>query len=110
MSSAPIDPVAISTGIKQQILANNYRLTLHANLAMAEEEIAVDDLIAALSDSMVLENYPLHQRGACCLVAGQTSAGRNLHVVCTTAQPQFIIITVYEPKPPKWPTPLQRGP
>ncbi len=34
--------------------------------------------------------------------------GRTLHIVCTTAQATLIIITVYEPLPPKWTTPTQR--
>lgn len=29
------------------------------------------------------------------LLAGRTSDGRPLHVVCTTAQPALIVITVY---------------
>lgn len=33
----------------------------------------------------------------------------TLHVVSTTAQPVLVIITVYEPKPPKWVTPTQRS-
>ena len=55
------------------------------------------------------ENYATHRRGACCLVGGTTRAGRPLHIVCTTAQPVLVIITVYEPKPPKWITPIQRS-
>ena len=33
---------------------------------------------------------------------------RPLHVVCTTVRRPLIIITVYEPKPPKWTTPETR--
>jgi hypothetical protein len=57
----------------------------------------------------VLENYPEHRRGACCLLYGRAANGRHLHVVCTTAQPVLIVITVYEPRPPRWITPTQRG-
>jgi hypothetical protein len=31
-----------------------------------------------------------------------------LHVVCTTAGPTLILITVYKPRPPKWVSPTQR--
>ncbi|MBI3972422.1 MAG: DUF4258 domain-containing protein [Chloroflexi bacterium] len=58
----------------------------------------------------MLENYPEHRRGACCLIGGTTSTGRPIHVVCTTARPMLIIITAYEPQPPKWITPTQRRP
>jgi hypothetical protein len=75
---------------------------------MVEEDITLDDTIEALMVGDILENYPQHRCGACCLINGLTDAGRALHVVCTTAQPTLIIITVYEPKPPKWLTPTQR--
>jgi hypothetical protein len=55
-----------------------------------------------------LENYPEHRRGACCLLSGFTHGGRRIHIVCTTARPVLIIITVYEPRPPKWVTPTRR--
>jgi hypothetical protein len=55
-----------------------------------------------------LEHYPEHRRGACCLVNGSTEEGRPLHVVCTTGQPLLILITVYEPRSPRWLTPRER--
>ena len=87
------------------------RVTQHAQQEMAEEEILLEDLLEALrsSSGQLLENYPEHRRGPCCLVNGYTQAGRALHVVCTTAVPLLIVITVYEPKPPKWITPTRRG-
>ena len=73
------------------------------------EGIALDEVFQTLRTGRVLENYPEHRRGACCLVGGSSDAGRPLHVVCTTRNPVLIVITVYEPKPPKWPTPQERG-
>lgn len=35
--------------------------------------------------------------------------GRTLHVVCTINRSPLLIITVYEPKPPKWITPTRRS-
>jgi hypothetical protein len=43
------------------------------------------------------------------LVYGIDQSGRDIHVVCTTAQSRLIIITVYLPVPPKWVSPTQRG-
>ncbi len=99
---------AIVERIRAQADAEEVRLTLHAQQGMAAEDIRMDDVLEALRAPDVLENYPGHQRGACCLVHGQTSEGRHLHVVCTSTQPSLIIITVYEPKPPKWVSPTQR--
>jgi hypothetical protein len=62
----------------------------------------------AIATGQILENDPLHRRGACCLLHGHTRNGRALHAVCTSSHPLLILITVYEPKAPKWVTPTQR--
>lgn len=84
------------------------RVTQHAQQEMVEEEITLNQVLEAISSAQILENYPDHQRGACCLIYGYTKQKRPLHIVCTTAQPVLILITVYEPKLPKWMTPTQR--
>jgi len=104
----PEDLVAVLRRIHDQARSENLRITQHAQQEMVAEEITLDQLEEVLGTSELLENYPQHQRGACCLLAGRTSDGRPLHVVCTTAQPVLIVITVYEPKLPKWITPRQR--
>jgi recombinational DNA repair protein RecR len=106
----PKDLEAILDLIRGQASREALRITQHAQQEMAEEEIALADVLEALHSCQILENYPEHRRGSCCLVCGYTRRWRPLHVVCTTAQPLLILITVYEPKPPKWVTPTQRGP
>lgn len=86
----------------------NIRITQHAQQEMVEEEILLDDLLEAINVGHILENYPEHRRGACCLVSGITKSRRPLHIVCTTARSPLIIITVYEPKPPRWISSTQR--
>lgn len=94
--------------IRAQANVENIRVTQHAQQEMAEENIMLNDVLEAIATGQILENYPEHRRGACCLLNGLTQNGRPLHIVCTTARPILIIITVYEPKPPKWITPIQR--
>ena len=76
---------------------------------MVEEGITLDEVLAAIERGEILEHYPEHRRGACCLVSGETDKRRPLHIVCTMAQPLLILITVYEPKPPRWATPRKRS-
>jgi len=95
--------------IQSQAKAKNIRVTQHAHQEMVEEDISLDEILEAIYRGQILENYPKHRRGACCLLYGITSSGRPLHIVCTTALPVLIIITVYEPKAPKWITPTPRG-
>ena len=94
--------------IRAQADLENIRITQHAQQEMAEEGITLDEVLGAVAMGKILENYPEHRRGACCLLNGISKQNRPLHIVCTTAQPVLIIITVYEPKLPKWITPTQR--
>ena len=96
------------TRIRAQAAAENVRVTQHAQQEMIEENILLDDVFEAVAAGLILEDYPKHRRGACCLINGLTQDGRSLHIVCTTAQAMLIIITTYEPTPPKWITPTQR--
>ena len=95
--------------LRLQVSTENVRITQHAHQEMVEEEITLNELLEAIVSGQVLENYPEHRRGACCLVNGATKEGRPLHIVCTTALPVPIIITVYEPKAPRWVTPMERN-
>jgi len=94
--------------IRAKAEVENIRVTQHAQQEMVEEDITLDDVLGAIAMAQILENYPEHRRGAYCLLNGVTKEGRPLHIVCTTERPVLIIITVYEPKPPKWTTPTQR--
>jgi hypothetical protein len=89
-------------------MTEEVRITQHAQIEMDAEEISLDEVLMAISNGSVLENYPEHKRGPCCLLYGQTFERRHLHIVCTTTLPRLVIITVYEPFPPKWVSPLQR--
>ncbi len=96
------------TRIQRQAAAEAIRVTQHAQEEMDAEEITLDEVLAAIANGQILEDYSEHRRGPCCLLNGRTHIGRSLHVVCTTAQTRLIIITVYEPLPPKWVSPTQR--
>jgi hypothetical protein len=102
------DLKAVLERIRAQADVENLRITQHAQQEMVEEGITLDEVLEAIATGQILENYPEHRRGACCLLNGLTQDGRPLHIVCTTARPVLIMITVYEPKPPKWITPAHR--
>lgn len=101
---------AILEMIRGQAVREEVRVTQHAQQEMVEEAITMDDLLHVVSNAHLLENYPDHRRGACCLLHGTDGSKRDIHLVCTTAQPRLIIITAYLPLPPKWITPGLRRP
>ena len=94
------DLKAVLEQIRAQADSENLRITQHAQQEMVEEDITLDEVLEVISIGQILENYPVHRRGACCLLSGVTRGGRPMH--------NMIIITVYQPKPPKWTTPTQR--
>ena len=94
--------------IREQASRRHLRLTDHAVEEMLAEEIALAEVLEAIERCQLLEDYSAHKRGACCLVGGATARGRALHIVCTSALPLLVIITVYEPRPPKWLSPTRR--
>jgi len=95
--------------LRRQAEKDGIRITIHGHQERVAENISYEALRESLLEPQVLENYPEHQRGACCLVCGRTRFGRYLHMVCTTTLEVIIVITVYEPKLPKWVTPFERG-
>jgi hypothetical protein len=99
----------IKERLAKQANTGKTRFTVHANQEMVEENVLYADIVDVLISGEIIENYPEHQRGACCLVCGVTRTKRTLHVCCTTSLDVAIIITVYEPKEPKWLTPYQRN-
>ena len=103
------DGEAVLARLRSQAAREMYRITLHAHQEMVEENVTLDEVRSVLLDARLLENYPEHKRGACCLICGRSTRERFLHVVCTTSLEYAIIITVYEPKQPKWITPFDRG-
>lgn len=105
----PNEPEAIVARLRDQAAREAIRITVHAHQEMVEDEVSYEEILEVLAEAHILEDYPEHRRGPCCLVCGRTSQGRFIHVVCTTSLDPAIIITVYEPKPPKWVSPFQRG-
>jgi len=103
------NPSEIAVRLRDQASADEIRVTVHGHQQMVAEGIPYEAVREVLRACQVIENYPDHQRGPCCLVCGRMASGRFVHIVCTTSLDVIVIITVYEPKPPKWVTPFQRG-
>jgi hypothetical protein len=64
------DTKAIAVRLAMQSQGEHIRITAHAHQEMVEEDIALHDVLCALRKGTVVENYPDHKRGPCCLVYG----------------------------------------
>ena len=58
--------------VRAQANVENIRVTQHAQQEMVEENIMLDEVLEAIATGQILENYPEHRRGACCLLNGLT--------------------------------------
>jgi hypothetical protein len=95
---------------RRHIRLGSYRLSLHAQTELVEDGFTVSDLEAGLLGGEVIEDYPDAVRGPCCLLNGVALDGRPIHIVVSYSGEIFVVITVYEPTPPKWNHPTERGP
>lgn len=95
--------------MQEAIATGNYRISLHARVEAYAENINLAEIKQAIANGSILEDYLEDKRGHSCLVYGQTAEGRSIHIVVSVWQTPVTIITVYEPKPPKWITPVMRG-
>ncbi len=104
-----MDGDVVLVQIQALAAARAIRITDHAREEMEEEAIILAEVQEAIANGQIIENYPDHRRGPCCLLSGVTAQRRPLHVVCTTSLSFLVIITVYVPGPPKWVNPTERN-
>lgn len=71
------DEDAIISRIQGQAASEEVRVTQHAHEEMVAESIVLAEVLEAIGSSQLLENYPEHRRGACCLILGHTGAGTS---------------------------------
>lgn len=74
-----------------------WRFTVHGLQEATADGIDADDLRDAIisKDAEILEDYPEHPRGACCLILGWV-AGHAIHAV-VSFPPDVAVITAYVP-------------
>lgn len=104
-----MDTTSILDLFKRAVRERQIKISLHAAEEALAEHITRPEIEDAMLNAQLLEDYPDWWLGPSCLVYGQTSAGRDLHVVVSYSGFPVTIITVYEPQPPKWLTPTLRG-
>jgi hypothetical protein len=73
---------------------------VHGARQRIERRLTGDEYGAILSGE-IIEDYPEHHYGPCCLILGYTRDGKALHLVCS-CRSVVDIITVYEPDLSEW--------
>ena len=108
-TESDLNAASILNLFKQAVQEQQILLSLHAVEEALRENITRPEIEAALLGAQFLEDYPDWWLGPSCLVYGRTLTGRDLHMVASYSGLPVTIITVCEPRPPKWVTPTRRG-
>ena len=95
--------------IQERIKKGEYYFSKHSDQEKQNDNLTVAEVEEALLTGKILEQYENTGRGASCLVAGFTEAGKPIHIVCGMRGDWLVVITVYIPQPPKFKTPYERS-
>jgi len=82
--------------------ARSVRWTGHILERIFRRGISKDDILSALTNGEIIEQYPTDYPFPSCLVLGYTGAGRALHIVCGSNGTELWLITAYIPSPAEW--------
>ena len=79
------------------------KFTDHARLEMEKDGISADDVLNAIENGKVIEEYVNDKPFPSCLLYGKSDKN-PIHVVCALPQHvnMLIIVTVYTPDPMRW--------
>jgi len=78
------------------------RWTNHILQRIFRRGISMDDVVDALTNGEIIEQYPSDYPFPSCLVLGYTKAGKALHIVCGSNEVELWLITAYIPSPTEW--------
>ena len=93
--------------IRQRIRDDQYLIKSHAVVHALKEGFDRQDMVNAVLDGMIIEDYADNERA---LICGRTSLSPNvdiyLHVVCEYADPVYVeFVTAYIPDQREWESP-----
>jgi hypothetical protein len=93
----------ILDGIRTKIRNGQFEFSQHATDQSIIRHISVQEILQAIDQSEVIEDYPNDKYGPSCLILGFTNSKRPLHIQCSyPSRPLVKIITLYEPDPLRW--------
>ena len=86
-----------------KIRNGQFELSEHAVDQSSLRHISLSEVLEAIEDSEIIEDYPNDKYGPSCLILGFTRSERPLHIQCSyPSRPLVKIITLYEPDPLRW--------
>ena len=90
--------------LKVAILANNLRVTLHADEELEKDNLTISDIKLSLETFEIIEDYPLSKALPSCLILSFSRNSEPIHTVWAynSKTKRVVLITAYRPDPIKW--------
>jgi hypothetical protein len=89
--------------LRQKVSRGQMEYSLHAVRQMVARDISPEEVAQTVLAGEVIEDYPDDKYGPSCLICGETTGKRVLHIQCTQpSRPLLKVVTVYEPDPAEW--------
>lgn len=90
--------------IKQLCSSHKLRWTNHIFVRLAQRNISMEDVEAAILNGELIEDYPNDYPFPSCLIMGYRTSKDVIHVVCAPndSRTELWLITAYIPTREKW--------
>ncbi|MEK6563949.1 MAG: DUF4258 domain-containing protein [Candidatus Omnitrophota bacterium] len=87
--------------IRAHIIKRDFKITDHAFDEMRADGLIFQDVVSAIMNGEIIENYPKAYPLPAVLINGKTENGEPVHI-CVSLPPSVKIVTVYRPDSKKW--------
>jgi hypothetical protein len=88
--------------IKEKAKSQDVKWRGHATQRLIQRNIKRKDVLHAILNSQLIEEYPHDYPFPSCLLLGFDTIDNPLHIVCAVDKESLWIITVYKPDNSRW--------
>lgn len=91
--------------VERLVVDGKVRVSEHGYDELAEDALAVREVVSGVASGILVEEYPDFAKGPCALFLQQDSKGGPVHVVWGIPKgydEPVVLVTAYRPDPKRW--------